>query len=493
MSMLLPVINDHFRGPSEFCKPGSADYKLLPFHFEELDEHRYVAVNFGGDYIVLAMDQLKQLISHTLSHDDPLYSELVSRQFILDPASPVSLDLLATQYRTRYALLPEFTSLFLFVVSLRCDHSCPYCQVSRQSTDRSAFDMTPEIADKALCFVENSPAHSVKIEFQGGEPLLNFELIKYIVNAATTRPKLIAKDVQFVITTNLAYLSEEVLDFCAANQVFLSTSLDGPQDLHNANRPRPGGNSHELAVDGIRRIRQHLGPDKISALMTTTHASLTRVREIIDEYLAQGFSSIFLRWLSPYGFATKTRAFDKYRINQWLDFYFDGLEYVLELNRSGVSFREEYASILVRKILTSFPNSYVDLQSPAGIGVAAIAFNYDGFVYASDESRMLAEMGDTSFQLGHLLRESYQQIMTSPRLMNPLLESMVEGAPMCSDCAFQQYCGADPVYHHATQGDSVGHKLFSDHCGRTMAIVRRLIRILEDRPEDAGTLRSWAY
>jgi radical SAM protein with 4Fe4S-binding SPASM domain len=227
--------------------------------------------------------------------------------------------------------------------------------------------------------------------------------------------------------------------------------------------------------------------------MTTTLNSLPRAREIIDEYLVQGFSSIFLRWLSPYGFATKTHAFDKYRAGHWLDFYFEGLEYVLKLNRAGVPFREEYASIILRKLLTPFPSPYVDLQSPAGIGISAIAFNYDGYVYASDESRMLAEMGDTSFQLGHLLRDSYRKIMTSPRLMEPLEESMVEGAPMCSECAFQQYCGADPVYHHATQGDSVGHKLFSDHCRRTMSIVRRLMIIFEDRPEDAEILRSWAY
>ena len=168
MNMQLPVLNDRFRSPVEFCETGSAGYNLLPFHFDVLDASRYVAVNLAGDYVVVTGDQLNQLITHSLPQDSVLYSELVSRQFVLEPQSPVSLDLLATQYRTRYSLLPGFTSLFLFVVSLRCDHSCPYCQVSRQSADRSAFDMTSEIADKALCFVENSPSRAVKIEFQGG-------------------------------------------------------------------------------------------------------------------------------------------------------------------------------------------------------------------------------------------------------------------------------------------------------------------------------------
>jgi sulfatase maturation enzyme AslB (radical SAM superfamily) len=54
-------------------------------------------------------------------------------------------------------------------------------------------------------------------------------------------------------------LDEAVLEFCKTNNILLSTSLDGPADLHNKNRPRPGGNSHELAVAGIRRAREILG------------------------------------------------------------------------------------------------------------------------------------------------------------------------------------------------------------------------------------------
>ncbi len=48
------------------------------------------------------------------------------------------------------------------------------------------------------------------------------------------------KDLTFVIATNLALLDEEILDFCAEEQIHISTSLDGPQDLHNGNRRRPG-------------------------------------------------------------------------------------------------------------------------------------------------------------------------------------------------------------------------------------------------------------
>ena len=110
----------------------------------------------------------------------------------------------------------------------------------------------------------------------------------------------------------------------------------------------------------------------------------------------------------------------------------------------------------------------VDLQSPAGIGVAAIVYNYDGDVYASDESRMLAEMGDKSFCIGNVHRDSYEDIFLSDRLLEALESSFAASAPMCSWCAFEPYCGADPVFHHATQSDVEASRVF-----RRLLFVRR--------------------
>ena len=80
-----------------------------------------------------------------------------------------------------------------------------------------------------------------------------------------------------------------------------------------------------------------------------------------------------------------------------MEFYFEGLDYIIDLNLKGFGFTEYYAAMVLRKMLTPFQPGYVDLLSPAGAGVAAVVYNYDGDVYASDESRMLAEMGDKSF------------------------------------------------------------------------------------------------
>ena len=227
--------------------------------------------------------------------------------------------------------------------------------------------------------------------------------------------------------------------------------------------------------------------------MTTTEASLDRVEEIVDEYVELGLDGIFLRPLSPYGFAIKTKQFSKYGVNRWLTFYERGLRYILGVNkRRGLHFPEFYASLLLRRMLSDRPIGYVDLRSPAGIGLGALVYNYDGKVFASDEGRMLAEMGDRTFELGDLAEDDYMSLVLSEKLIGLVGDSLAQCAPQCSSCAFEPHCGADPTYHYATQGDPVGIKPLSEFCSRQKGILRLLIDLLENSPEDAAVLRRWA-
>ncbi|PTQ76751.1 His-Xaa-Ser system radical SAM maturase HxsB [Nitrosospira multiformis] len=351
--------------------------------------------------------------------------------------------------------------------------------------------MSQETADRSLDFVFKSPSPAIKIEFQGGEPLLNFPIIRYVVEKAKERNREYGKDLQFVITTNMSLLTDEVLAFCLAHDIHLSTSLDGPEDLHNRNRPRPGRNGHQLTVEGIKKAQAVLGRDKVGALMTTTEASLSRVREIIDMYLALGIDGIFLRPLSPYGFAIKNRQAEKYNVDRWFEFYKEGLDYVLEINRQGHLFVELYASLIINKIFSPFGTGYVDLQSPSGMAISAIVYNYDGDIYAADEARMLAEMGEKKFRLGNVYQDNYEDVMTSDILLDTLEATLAESAPMCNDCGFLPYCGTDPVYHYATQKDAVGHKAFSGFCSKNMKIFRHIFTLLQDDPEARKILLSW--
>lgn len=470
----------------------SSTYQLLPFRFSPLHQEKYLLTNLAGEYQIVERPILADLLTHRLSQSDPAYRTLRARHFLVDENTSIAPTLLSIKLRTRYRRLAEFTGLHVFVVTLRCEHACPYCQVSRRSEDAQRYDMSPEAASAALSLALRSPSSHIKIEFQGGEPLLNFPLIQSIVLEAEARNQKFGKQLAFVIATNLALVNEEMLRFCREHCIQISTSLDGPKDLHNVNRPRPGGDSYERTITGITLAREFLGHENVSALMTTTEASLSRVRDIIDEYMAQDFRGVFLRPLSPYGFAIKTRSYQAYNTERWLDFYRQGVDYIIELNRQGHDFSEYYAALILKKMLTSEDPGYVDLMSPAGIGIGALVYNYDGSVYASDESRMLAEMGKEEFKLGHVLTHTYEDICTSPKLLNPLEDSFAFSSPMCHDCAFEPYCGADPVYHYAVSDDYVGRKPESEFCHRNMETFRYLILKMESDPFVKSLFMKWA-
>jgi His-Xaa-Ser system radical SAM maturase HxsB len=445
-----------------------------------------------GEYQILSNDAFEAFSNHQLAQNSAEYKNLRSKHFLLDQSNEIAIDLLALKLRTKLSRLSEFTALHIFVVTLRCEHSCPYCQVSRQSEDKDKYDMSTEIADRAIDLVFKSPSQSIKIEFQGGEPLLNFGIVKYIVKKAQVMNQLHQRNLDFVIATNLAVVTNEILEYCRDNQIHISTSLDGPSDLHDKNRPRKGHDSYERAINGIQLARDILGKDQVSALMTTTEASLKRVKEIVDEYVRRHFNGIFLRHLSPYGFAMKTKSYASYSTERWLDFYKEGLEYIIQLNKNGVEFQEFYASTILKKILTSEESGFVDLMSPAGLGIAAVVYNYNGSVHPSDESRMLAEMGDDKFKLGNVLENTYDEIFGSDALLEPLEDSFAASNPMCTDCAYETYCGAEPVYHYAMHKDFVGRKPESSFCKRNMSIIEYLIERMEDDDCVKKLFQRWA-
>jgi His-Xaa-Ser system radical SAM maturase HxsB len=474
--------------------PRSLTYQLLPFRFIQLDASNELLVNEVGEYAVLPSGTARSLIQKRLTPNTEVYSTLKAKQFLSDTESSTLLDVLATKYRTKFAFLEGFTKLHIFVVTLRCDHSCQYCQVSRQTADKHSYDMSFETARKSVDLMMKSPARYLTMELQGGEPLLAMDVIRCMVPYAKERAKELDKNLSVVVTTNLANASDDILRYLRDENIKVSTSLDGPAFIHNANRPRPGNNSYELTVENIERARQILGRDRVAALMTTTQLSLSHPKEIIDEYVKQGFHSIFLRPLSPYGFAVKSRKKTGYRSNSFIDFYLAGLNHILEINRRGYDLAEVYTKILLTKILTPYGTGFVDLQSPAGAGVSVLVYNYDGDVYASDESRMLAEMADHSFRLGSVHTHSHKDLFTGDPFLNLVTASCNQSLPGCSDCAFQTYCGADPIFHHASQGDLVGHRPTSDFCNRNMSIMKHLFHLVSRN--DAELMRiffSWIH
>src|ERR1700742_1381606 len=189
-----------FLGP-EYFSAATVELSLLPFNFERAGANQYLVANMVGDFVRLSEDELSRLVDLQIRPGDGLYEKAYAAHLVTGALQAAQRQLLALRLRSRMSFLRQVTPLHIFVVTLRCEHSCPYCQVSRQSTDRSRFDMSEETAHRALDIAFDSQASRIKIEFQGGEPLLNFSLFKTIVATAKARS---GKKLDFVIASNLA-------------------------------------------------------------------------------------------------------------------------------------------------------------------------------------------------------------------------------------------------------------------------------------------------
>lgn len=145
----------------------------------------------------------------------------------------------------------------------------------------------------------------------------------------------------------------------------------------------------------------------------------------------------------------------------------------------------------MRKILTPFGVGFVDLQSPTGEGFGVVLYNHDGQVYASDEARMLAEMGDPSFRLGHVA-DGYHKLFFGETMQCLAAAGVAEALPGCSDCVYVPYCGADPIRHYRTQNDLVGHRPTSSFCGKQKAAFKILFNLLDTADEEMmNILLGW--
>lgn len=483
------MVSPSFRGPEEFRD--EAPCRLMPFRFGALSRERVLLTNQGGEYAIISRGDFQSLVSGGLPQNEKLYFDLKTKGFLAHELGDISLRVAASQWRTKKAFLEKGPKLHIFVPTLRCNQSCGYCQASRADSHACGVDMTHEAASRAIDLMLASPTLSPTMEFQGGEPLLAFPLVRWMVNTANERAAKVGKSVSYVICTNLTLLDDEHIAFFKEHRIAVSTSVDGPSGIHDRNRPLSGASAYALVMDNIKRCTTALGADSVSALMTATTASLAIGRQIIDEYVRIGQRSIFLRELNPYGYATKTAKALGYKTSEFVEFYKDTLAYIIELNKCGTFIAEGYATILLKKILTPFGVGFVDLQSPTGEGFGVVLYNHDGRVYASDEGRMLGEMGDHTFQLGHV-SDTYNEIYFGETMQCVAAAGVAEALPGCSDCVYVPYCGADPIRHYRTQGDLIGNRPTSSFCQKQKAIFSHIFELLSAADEETmAVLLSW--
>src|SRR5208337_2102230 len=293
---------------------------LLPFQFSRLAMDDYVLVNESGEYIFISNDDFHKLIQGDITTESTNYYNLKSKHFINTEHLSETLEMVSAKYRTRKKFISNFTSLHMMVITLKCTNKCAYCQVSAEGDDAKGFDMSPEVARSVVDYIFKSPSPSIKIEFQGGEPTLNWETLKETVLYAKKVNQKYGKYLDFVVCTNLVKVDTQKLMFFREHGIHISTSLDGPRDLHDKNRMlRSGGGTYDDVIKNIYNAFDILTRGEVNALMTTSIDNIDYLQDVIAEYVRLGLNGIFIRSLHPYGLAAMNAEHLGYPVEHFVE------------------------------------------------------------------------------------------------------------------------------------------------------------------------------
>ncbi|MFD3158747.1 His-Xaa-Ser system radical SAM maturase HxsB (plasmid) [Haloimpatiens sp. FM7330] len=471
-------------------------YNLNYFNFRKFGQE-YLLTNDLGKFIFLKEKDFKKLLHNKLEKNSNIYNELLSNYFIYDTNKEIFIRNTSSKIRKSKSYLFERTQLHIFILTVNCNMNCIYCQASAKNIQSKKLKMNFDIAEKAVDIALQSTSKHLSFEFQGGEPLLNFDTLKHIVEYTKQKNINQEKQISFNLVSNLTLLTEDIMEFLINNNVNICTSIDGNSTVHNYNRPMNNKPTLYITQNNMELInKEYLNRNinrKVGAIETTTKKSLSYPKQIIDQYIKLGINNIFIRPLTPIGFSIKNWDVIGYTPEEFCEFYKKCLDYILELSLKGITIVETQASIFLKKILENKSINYMELRSPCGGGIGQLAYNYDGNIYSCDEARMLAESGDKSFKLGNVHRSMYEQLINNPVTKSICISSCLETLPSCSECIYHPYCGTCPVYNYIEQKSIFGKMPISYRCKINKGILNILFAKIKEKDEKIMQIfKRWA-
>lgn len=276
-----------------------------------------------------------------------------------------------------------------------------------------------------------------------------------MVDAVKKYNKVYKKNMAMSIVTNGVLLKDDKMDYLIDNGVSICMSLDGPEEIHNTNRTFSSGRaSYDFVIGAIKRLKEAYKKRNlnrpINLLPTINRDNLPHLKEIIDEYVSWGVTSIALRPINRLGGANKDWNDLGVTPEDFNRHWADAMDHILELNKKGIVIYERMARVMLTKILAKQDPGYVDLMNPCGAGRCVLVYMPNGDIYPTDESRMLES---DFFKLGNVHENTYEDIMKSPKLFSICQSSVMDLYDY--NTTFTPWMGTDPVLNYKHQGNLI--------------------------------------
>ena len=361
------------------------------------------------------------------------------------------------------------------VPTYNCNLRCDYCYLTDRIDYKFKKEMSQDIAQKALNFLfSQSNEKDILIGFRGREPLLNFGVIKFVIERCEEYAKKTGRRFAYSLTTNGTLLSEEIYNFFAGHghKVHLGISLDGNKKTHDSVRRFPDGKgSHDLIIKKINKIREwdkDYFDKKVSFLPVITPQNPSLL-ERLKYFKNLGIDDITFPMVNPtnkYKLNSQKRKllshhqqmYDSYIINKFISKNFEEMNY-----------KTPYP-LTIRQLLKPTRHSF-----PCRMGITYIVVDVDGGIYPCDFF-----VGNKNFLIGNIERGlDFRKIFM-------LYKDFNEITTECSKCWAIYFCSR-PCFYKLAKKNGGFRKPTKKYCKifkkDLLSGLRFFVRTKKDDPE----------
>lgn len=316
-----------------------------------------------------------------------------------------------------------------------CNLACKYCFAGKGEYDGPKGLMSFETGKRALDFLieQSGTRKNLEVDFFGGEPLMNWEVCKKLVEYGREQEKIHNKNFRFTLTTNGLLINDDVIEFCNREMGNVVLSLDGRKSTNDAMRvSRNGAGSYDLIIDKFKKFADSRNQENYYMRGTYTHNNLDFSKDIIH-MADMGFKELSIEPVvcspdEPYALKDGDLPILKEQYQILAD-------EMLKRYRKGNGFTFYHYMI----DLDAGP-CIVKRVSGCGVGTEYLAVTPNGELYPCHQF-----VGDEKFLLGNIWDG-----ITNKQVLEQFENCNVYSHKECKDCFAKLYCSggcAANAYH----------------------------------------------
>lgn len=438
------------------------------FNIRKISDQISFVSNLSGNWTLTSRSTAEQLFSTALARSN---FEIFEKNYLV---------LTENNSGTYFSVYKNWTkphfrhpTHHIIVSTLRCNLSCKYChaEVVPAKSKRQNVDLTMETAEAIIKFAMRSPATEQSFEFQGGEPLLNFDLLKVVISKLKKGYSEAGKKIWISIQSNGTMLDDKKMDFFYRNDVSIGTSYDGDDFIHNANRQTNSGKSTSEIV--LKNIEKY----ELPFLPTISKLSQSNWQKIVDEQLATR-SVIAFQPVYPINNAKENWEEVGLEFDEFQKLYVKVFEYLKSKWDKNYFPLERRIRLALTKLYRKSDTEFADFGNPCGMVHSQIVYHTNGDIYTCDEGRDFER-----FRLGNVKDDEYDDIVFGKKIRDLKSESIPKDSE-CISCAYRVFCSVCPVYEFAKTGTPQKKYAGTDKCRETKLIFDLTLNIISESTED---------